>query len=312
MARRESLRGVCTSVRVVLSRAGHSPLLYHWQQRFSFEKRLLFVLMVVGRRADVCSDRAVGFCSTPVPGNMLVSKQGVPPIDASPCYTRQSMGFVLSPRSWLRSSPPSPRSPRSPRAHGTALSAKASADAEQVGTLVRELRTDPPEELRVELRSLDSRRRLITGSLNVFAPKAHVWTVLTAFDEMIEFVPHMLSSRFDTESRLLEQVAWVSRRLRLQSRLVMEVEMLPEQGELLFSKRESRDFASWKGVYRIVPRSETETRLEYALDVVPMILFPIALVERKIMKEVPGVLRAFAARAEQRWNDEKRETIPGT
>jgi hypothetical protein len=126
---------------------------------------------------------------------------------------------------------------------------------------------------------------------------------------MVEFVPHMLASNYNAETRQLEQVAWVSRRLKLQSRLVMDVQMQPERGELWFTKRESRDFVSWEGVYRIIPRDDTQSRLEYALDVVPMILFPMALVERKIMKEVPGVLRAFAARAEQFWVDKKTGAV---
>ncbi|KAK4531868.1 hypothetical protein CCYA_CCYA09G2725 [Cyanidiococcus yangmingshanensis] len=249
---------------------------------------------------------STGFCSSTVLATMLASRQVTGSLETSPRCARQRAGFILSPRSWRRGLLPSPRHAS---ADGAALVVQAQGDSEERGVLLRELKTAPPEELEVELRSLGSRRRLIAGSLNVFAPPACVWSVLTAFNEMVDFVPHMLASDYDAETRQLEQVAWVSRRLKLQSRLVMDVQMQPERGELWFTKRESRDFVSWQGVYRIVPRGDTHSRLEYALDVVPMILFPMALVERKIMKEVPGVLRAFAARAEQRWKDKQSEAV---
>ena len=151
--------------------------------------------------------------------------------------------------------------------------------------------------MQVTLRSLGGRRRLIAGSLRVAAPVEPVWCSLTSFAEMHTFVPHILESRYDTEQQLLEQVAVVSRRLRLRSRMVMHVHMDRAHGVILFTRHESRDFSEWRGMYRVTPEDNRWTLLEYELDVVPMLLFPVALVERKILKEVPRVLRAFCDRA---------------
>lgn len=170
-------------------------------------------------------------------------------------------------------------------------------------TIIFEETTPSPERLHVSLRSLGGRRRLISGSLRVPVALRHIWDSLTSFHEMDQFVPHIISSSYDEKLERLEQVALVSRRLQLRSRVVMNVRLNREAGEIWFTKHESRDFSEWCGVYRVVAEGERVTRLEYELDVVPMLLFPVALVERKILKEVPRVLRAFADRALQREQD---------
>lgn len=186
---------------------------------------------------------------------------------------------------------------------------RAATDARQAPQRTLESTTaEADDALRLTLDDMGGRRRRISGSLPVAAPREALWRVLTAYEEMVDFVPGMISSEYDAERQLLEQVAFISRKLQLRSRILMHVEEWRDAGEIWFSMRESRDFRYWRGVYRLRRVAEdagsttaaaaTATMLEYELDAVPSLLFPVSMVEGKILKEVPRVLRAIRDRAE--------------
>lgn len=106
-------------------------------------------------------------------------------------------------------------------------------------------------------------------------------------------MPNIVSSSTQTArdgTVLLDQVGIISRKLGLKSRMLMSV--AEDDGVSIgFSKVEGRDFTEFEGKY-FVKREGDDTRLEYELTAVPMPLFPVALVERKIIKEVPRMLES--------------------
>lgn len=145
--------------------------------------------------------------------------------------------------------------------------------------------------LRVE--DLGGRRRRVSGGVDIEAGAERVWAVLTAYAAMGEYMPNIVSSEVEERDGVvyLDQVGVISRRLSLQSRMVMQVE--ERKGEWIsFSRVEGRDFSEFEGRYwfREGQGEGGTLRLDYELYAVPMPLFPVALVERKIVKEVPAML----------------------
>ncbi len=147
--------------------------------------------------------------------------------------------------------------------------------------------------LRVE--DMGGRRRRVSGGVDILQPAERVWNVLSHYENNADYIPNIISSTVTRRDGqiLLEQIGQISNKLKLRTRLVMAVtEDLPNW-TISFMKHECRDFAEFTGCYTIVQRTPESCRLEYSVVARPRAIYPISLVERKITKEVPGMLAAI-------------------
>lgn len=167
-------------------------------------------------------------------------------------------------------------------------------------------------EVHLRLEALGGRRRRMSGGIFIEAPLSRVWAVLTQYGRMAEFLPNIVASAVKEGARgevLLDQTGVISRRLQLKSRMVLRVTEVPTS-TITFSRVSGRDFTAFEGIYmfREVPSSPGGPdgqggervggcQLDYSLDAVPMAFFPVALVERKIVKEMPKILAAIRREA---------------
>lgn len=103
---------------------------------------------------------------------------------------------------------------------------------------------------------------------------------------------------------MLDQIALISRKLRLKSRMAMQVFEEPETFSLRLKLVEGRDFETMNAIYRIQvldgddesssdEKDKDGVRLDYNVTAVPFPLYPMSLVENKVAKEVPKMLAAI-------------------
>lgn len=115
---------------------------------------------------------------------------------------------------------------------------------------------------------------------------------MTDYERLPDIIPNIVECRVISDqvgNKQIEQVILLSRTFNIRSRILVKV-FEDYLKSLRFLKMQSRDFEEFDGNYRF---SEIETgccRMEYSLDASPNLLFPMSLVERKILKEVPQLL----------------------
>lgn len=158
-----------------------------------------------------------------------------------------------------------------------------------------------PVALKVEL--ISPRRLRVSGSVRVDADAARVWRVLTAYPLQRAFIPNLIST---TPLRrkgelLLDQVGLLSRKLRLRSRLLLRVTEDWPTRAIALERVEGRDFLEFDARYNLregvttqddVINGTGDIVLDYQVVAVPFSLYPMSLVENKIVKEVPRMLVA--------------------
>lgn len=151
--------------------------------------------------------------------------------------------------------------------------------------------------LRVE--SMGGRRRRVSGGVDVAQPAQRVWRVLTSYDRNADYIPNIISSTVERgpEGIFLEQVGIISNKLRLRTTMLMSVKEHRDELRISFTRLKARDFSSFEGVYKILDHGADACRLEYEVTAVPIPIYPVSLVERKITKEVPGMLAAIRKEA---------------
>lgn len=185
--------------------------------------------------------------------------------------------------------------PRAPAARPH-LPARACAS----GARVLHEATVPVGDASVALRVEDvgGRRRRVSGGIDIDCGVARVWEVLTQYGVMDRYMPNITRSDVFREGGevFLDQVGVISRKLGLKSRMVMKVRER-ELEEIVFSRVEGRDFSEFEGKYLFREGADGGCRLDYELVAVPMPLFPVAMVERKIVKEVPAMLASVRTEA---------------
>lgn len=237
----------------------------------------------------------------------------LPPVPACPSPKTRNFTAAVLASSAFRGRPHHPLRRR--RAHGThfTLSTGAADRARTIRVIrpkavaytVESLVTDEEvcvpcggETARVSLKveNLGGRRRRVSGGVDIDASVERVWDVLTKYEFNEQYMPNIVKSeveRLRGGDVLLEQIGIISRSLRLQTRMVMRVTEDFERFLITFSKVEGKDFSEFEGGYALKRLGPNESRLEYEIIAIPMPLFPVSLVERKITKEVPGMLASI-------------------
>lgn len=153
-------------------------------------------------------------------------------------------------------------------------------------------------QVRLRVERLDARRRLISGGVDIAESAKRIWQVLTSYHRNKDYIPNIVESTVERgpEGVILEQVGTISRRLRLRSRMLMRVSEHRDEWRIVFSCIKARDFTEFEGRYTIVD-GDHGCRLEYAVTAAALPIYPVTLVERKVCKEVPGMLAAIRKEA---------------
>lgn len=144
----------------------------------------------------------------------------------------------------------------------------------------------------IKTEDLGGRQRRISGSILIPASHARVWKVLTAYDKIEDYMPNIVSSRvrWYNGQLFLDQTGIISRKLRLTSQMLFEVQEDFQQGTISFIRVEGRDFLEFIGKYFIFDLNIDSVRLDYEVVAMPFPLYPMSLVENKTLKEVPKML----------------------
>lgn len=140
----------------------------------------------------------------------------------------------------------------------------------------------------------------MSGSVTVDALPAQVWAVITAYDQMPDFIPSIISQAVDRDGAggvFIEQVSLLSKKMNLRTQMRLQAVEAASKRELRLRRVSGHGFLEFDGRYLLKPRADGKTVLSYSVELVPCPIFPLPLVERKIRKEVPKMLAAVAAKA---------------
>lgn len=74
----------------------------------------------------------------------------------------------------------------------------------------------------------------------------------------------------------------------------------PQPFNLLFQRQSGHGFLEFEALYQLSKHDDGRTLLSYSVECVPCPVFPMALVDRKMEKEVPKMLVAFRKAAVMR------------
>jgi len=173
------------------------------------------------------------------------------------------------------------------------------------------VRSQVYDDITVTVEKTGWRQRRISGQVLIHAPVEVVWGLLTQYERLADYIPNLVQSRLlehpDGGIRM-EQVGILSRKFGLKVRIVLDVFEDQDNSQIEFRKHESLEFRQFVGLWTFRDATGTEeahghtgpcTVLAYALDVKPIPLFPISLVERKLMKDLPRNLLAIRERAQE-------------
>ena len=154
-----------------------------------------------------------------------------------------------------------------------------------------------------QMESLHITKRRVSGGIVVEAPAQAIWDVLTAYEQLPEVVPNVLSNvvtRHPDGAVTIEQSSLLSRRLNLVTEMTLKVEADEEARSLVLTRTAGHGFLEFVGSYTLQPQANGATYLQYMVELVPCPIFPLPIVETKIRKEVPKMLLAVRDAARSR------------
>ena len=152
----------------------------------------------------------------------------------------------------------------------------------------------------VQTEKLDGRQRQITATIHIPHAVEQVWTVLTDYEGLADFIPSLQKSqRIDhpEDGIRIEQIGSESLlKLKFCARVVLDMfESFPNR--LGFEMVEG-DFKQFSGEWQLQP-CEAGTNLTYVVKIWPSRLMPVGLIERRLSQG----LQANLASVKQRVNE---------
>ena len=154
-----------------------------------------------------------------------------------------------------------------------------------------------------QMESLHITKRRVSGGIVVEAPPEAIWEVLTAYEQLPDVVPNILSNevtRHPDGAVTIEQSSLLSRRLNLVTEMTLSVEADAKARKLVLTRTAGHGFLEFVGSYTLQPQANGATYLQYMVELVPCPIFPLPIVETKIRKEVPKMLLAVRDAARRR------------
>ncbi|KAF6152767.1 hypothetical protein GIB67_004596 [Kingdonia uniflora] len=150
------------------------------------------------------------------------------------------------------------------------------------------------------------RERRIRGTVVVLADIECVWTALTDYERLADFIPNLLCSeripcphpgRIWLEQRGLQRALY----WHIEARVVLDLQEFPnaENGRELHFSMVDGDFKKFEGKWSLqTGKRSLTTNLCYEVNVIPRFNFPAIFLERIIRSDLPVNLQAISRRAE--------------
>ncbi|PWA55170.1 START-like domain-containing protein [Artemisia annua] len=161
--------------------------------------------------------------------------------------------------------------------------------------------------VKCEVEVISWRERRVKSQVEVDADVESVWTALTDYERLADFIPNLIFSaripcahpgRIWLEQRGLQRALY----WHIEARVVLDLQELPNSAngrELHFSMVDG-DFKKFEGKWSVKPgRRSTTTILSYEVNVIPNFNIPAIFMERIIRSDLPVNLQAIARRSER-------------
>lgn len=156
------------------------------------------------------------------------------------------------------------------------------------------------ETINVQTEKLDGRQRQITATIQIPHAVEQVWSVLTDYEGLADFIPSLQESRrisHPEDGIRIEQIGSESLlKLKFCARVVLDmVEQFPHR--LSFEMVEG-DFKQFSGEWQLQP-CDVGTALTYTVIVWPSRLMPVGMIERRLGKGLQMNLVSIQKRANE-------------
>lgn len=161
--------------------------------------------------------------------------------------------------------------------------------------------------VKCEVEVISWRERRVKSQVEVDADVESVWTALTDYERLADFIPNLIFSaripcahpgRIWLEQRGLQRALY----WHIEARVVLDLQELTNSAngrELHFSMVDG-DFKKFEGKWSVTPgRRSTTTILSYEVNVIPNFNIPAIFMERIIRSDLPVNLQAIARRSER-------------
>lgn len=154
----------------------------------------------------------------------------------------------------------------------------------------------PFADVKISTEKRAARERFILASVLIPKPVETVWKVVTAYEQLADFIPNLTSSQLvsNSEGRIrLEQIgAQCFLKFKFCARVVLDMtEHFPY--EVGFSMVEG-DFKHFEGAWKLHPTEVPDiTQLSYHLSVKPPLAMPASLIEHHICHNLTANLLAI-------------------
>ncbi|KAK9096049.1 hypothetical protein Sjap_021546 [Stephania japonica] len=182
------------------------------------------------------------------------------------------------------------------------------------GERTRRRRRRRRRKVHCEVEVVSWRERRVRATLSVSSDVDSVWTAITDYERLADYVPNLVSSgripcphsgRIWLEQRGLQRgLYW-----HIEARVVLDLQEFKDSTngcELRFSMVDG-DFKKFEGKWSIKSGKRSSTAiLSYEVNVIPRFNFPAIFLERIIRSDLPVNLQALACRAEKDFEDKQK------
>lgn len=188
----------------------------------------------------------------------------------------------------------------------THSSADVLPEVEPIPPVPASLDPELVESVKVDTERLHGRQRRVLASIWIPRSVEQVWSILTDYDHLADFIPNLTESRqlpSDDGAIHLEQIGsqcWLN--LKFCARVVLRMEELFPQA-IHFAMLEG-DFKEFQGSWQLtdeVREGQAGTLLHYTVEILPRLTMPIALVERHLCHNLTVNLAAIFQQSVQRF-----------
>ncbi|KAH6833389.1 polyketide cyclase/dehydrase/lipid transporter [Perilla frutescens var. hirtella] len=174
--------------------------------------------------------------------------------------------------------------------------------------------------VKCEVEVISWRERRIRAEISVNADVDSVWSALTDYERLSDFIPNLVTSgrihcpypgRIWLEQRGLQRALY----WHIEARVVLDLQELvnsENNRELQFSMVDG-DFKKFEGKWSVKSqKGSPDTTLGYEVNVIPRFNFPAIFLERIIRSDLPVNLHALACRSESNFEGNQSVVSEGS
>lgn len=154
------------------------------------------------------------------------------------------------------------------------------------------------EKLAGELQGKENEKHQIAAEITIPYDREQVWQVLTDYEALPDFLPHLVKSQRLPHPESGIRVEQIGSKCPLHfcfsARVVLDlIEDFPQK--IQFQMIEG-DFKHFSGVWELSEAAEKICLLRYALEIIPKIPMPIPLLKQQLSQDLPVNLLAISQR----------------